>query len=407
MNPPRSEAATHPRLPLLTRRPRGSRLGRLALALLGLATPAPGSAQECAYVGNQAIGTVRILGIPDGGDFGVTTLPDCGFGCQLTDLVVTPALEAIVSQFDGSRLWVVDATGASEPTTIGVASAPTDLVLSPDQSRLYVISFGTSEAAVVDVASRSENDRFALPSQARGLAITPAGNQLVTTSRNQNAVFVLSASDGDVVRSGDVGERPLTVALSPNGERAFVAAEDGTLTVIDVASGDSVDTFTIGELPTAVAVAADGETVYVANRGDDTVSVIDLSERAVSTVAVGREPVALALTTTGLLVVANLQGGELSVIDTGNDNTALSPITAGASPFALAVAPCPARTSACVGDCNDNGVVAINELIVGVNISLRLRDVADCPAFDGNESGAVEIAEIIRAVNNSLGSCPS
>ncbi len=379
-----------------------------ALTLAGIVAATPAWAQEeCAFVGNQIVGTVRILAIPDGQDLGVTPLPDCNGICQLTDLVVSPSLEIFVSQFDGNRLWVVDAQGGSGPAQIGLATTPTDLVFSPDSSAIYVIANATSEAAVLNVANRTETNRFALPSQARGLSITPDGTQLVTTSRNQNSVFVVSSSDGDVLRDGDVGERPFTVALSPTGDRAFAAAEDGTLTVVDVASGDEVDSFTVGELPTAVAVSADGDTVYVANRGDDTVSMIDLGEQNVSTLEVGDEPVALALTSAGHLVVANKQSGTLSVIDTANGNTALTPIQAGVNPSALAIAPCPGRSVACVGDCNANGSVAINELIIGVGISLRMRDTADCPSFDANESGAVEIAELIRAVNNSLDGCPS
>lgn len=59
----------------------------------------------------------------------------------------------------------------------------------------------------------------------------------------------------------------------------------------------------------------------------------------------------------------------------------------------------------CVGDCNGDGVVSINELIVGVNIALGRRPVADCPAFDRDANGAVSIAELVAAVNNALSGC--
>jgi len=62
--------------------------------------------------------------------------------------------------------------------------------------------------------------------------------------------------------------------------------------------------------------------------------------------------------------------------------------------------------SSCVGDCNGDGQVAINELIQGVNISLGSLDVSVCPAMDENGDGQVSINELIRAVNNALGGCP-
>ncbi len=64
-------------------------------------------------------------------------------------------------------------------------------------------------------------------------------------------------------------------------------------------------------------------------------------------------------------------------------------------------------TAACVGDCNRDGEVTINELITGVNIALGNNDVSVCPEFDANDDGEVTINELIMAVNNALGSCPA
>lgn len=60
----------------------------------------------------------------------------------------------------------------------------------------------------------------------------------------------------------------------------------------------------------------------------------------------------------------------------------------------------------CPGDCNGNGLVAINELISGVRISLGEADLAICPEFDTNGNGQVSIAELIQAVNAALDGCP-
>ena len=49
-------------------------------------------------------------------------------------------------------------------------------------------------------------------------------------------------------------------------------------------------------------------------------------------------------------------------------------------------------------------MVAINELILGVNIVLDLQPVDACPAF-ANAEGMVDIAQLIRGVNNALDGC--
>lgn len=59
----------------------------------------------------------------------------------------------------------------------------------------------------------------------------------------------------------------------------------------------------------------------------------------------------------------------------------------------------------CVGDCNGDGAVSINELVTAVNVALGSRSIDDCPNADGNQDGSVGINELIRAVNNALNGC--
>ncbi|MFN8641565.1 MAG: hypothetical protein U0802_07880 [Candidatus Binatia bacterium] len=64
-----------------------------------------------------------------------------------------------------------------------------------------------------------------------------------------------------------------------------------------------------------------------------------------------------------------------------------------------------AGETVCVGDCNGDGMVAINELITGVNIALGATPLSQCPSFDVNGDDMVGINELITAVNNALGTC--
>jgi hypothetical protein len=81
-------------------------------------------------------------------------------------------------------------------------------------------------------------------------------------------------------------------------------------------------------------------------------------------------------------------------------STPTATVTAAATPTAtLPVA------DECVGDCDENDRVDINELITGVNILLGAADITRCPSFDRNDSSGVEINELITAVNASLNDC--
>ena len=61
----------------------------------------------------------------------------------------------------------------------------------------------------------------------------------------------------------------------------------------------------------------------------------------------------------------------------------------------------------CVGDCDDDNEVEINELVIGVNIGLGIEPLSRCSEFDGDGDETLSIDELVRAVAFSLDSCPS
>jgi hypothetical protein len=61
--------------------------------------------------------------------------------------------------------------------------------------------------------------------------------------------------------------------------------------------------------------------------------------------------------------------------------------------------------SACVGDCNDNHQVTVDEILLMVNIALGNGNVMDCEAGDANHNGQITVDEILAAVNKALSGC--
>jgi hypothetical protein len=99
------------------------------------------------------------------------------------------------------------------------------------------------------------------------------------------------------------------------------------------------------------------------------------------------------------LVAADLNGDRLPDLVTANldsDPPTVSTLRNTGTP----------PTPSCVGDCNGDGMVLINELVLGVNIALGSTPVSACPAFDANGNGMVLINELISGVNNALAGLP-
>jgi hypothetical protein len=59
----------------------------------------------------------------------------------------------------------------------------------------------------------------------------------------------------------------------------------------------------------------------------------------------------------------------------------------------------------CAGDCNTDGEVTIDELLIMVNIAQGVASIEDCNAGDANGDGEITIDDILVAVNNALGTC--
>ena len=65
----------------------------------------------------------------------------------------------------------------------------------------------------------------------------------------------------------------------------------------------------------------------------------------------------------------------------------------------------PVQAQTCVGDCDNSGLVAINEIVTCVNIALEAAPVSTCQACDPDSSGTVAINELVLAVNSALSNC--
>jgi len=60
----------------------------------------------------------------------------------------------------------------------------------------------------------------------------------------------------------------------------------------------------------------------------------------------------------------------------------------------------------CTGDCNNDHMVTIEELVTGVNIALGNAEITTCDLFDANDDSRATIEELVAAVAAALNGCP-
>jgi hypothetical protein len=73
--------------------------------------------------------------------------------------------------------------------------------------------------------------------------------------------------------------------------------------------------------------------------------------------------------------------------------------------LALSFLLAPGAEAQCIGDCNGDGQVTVDELIRGTNIALGNAPLENCPSFDRNMDGQVTVDEILAAVDAALEGC--
>jgi len=70
--------------------------------------------------------------------------------------------------------------------------------------------------------------------------------------------------------------------------------------------------------------------------------------------------------------------------------------------------PTPTSTPiSCVGDCNDDGAVTVDEILTVVDIALGNVDISECRPGDADHNGRITVHDILTAVHNALNGCGS
>ncbi len=59
----------------------------------------------------------------------------------------------------------------------------------------------------------------------------------------------------------------------------------------------------------------------------------------------------------------------------------------------------------CVGDCDGNGHVTVDEVVTGVSIALDITDLTRCPAFDCHGTGLVSVDCVLQAMDAAFDDC--
>ena len=269
-----------------------------------------------------------------------------------------------VSNEQSGDISIVDPESRLQIGRIAIGKRPRGLVASPDGKLLYVAVSGSPIAGpgvdestlppadkgadgivVIDLASRKPLRTLRGISDPEQIAVSPDGERLYVASEDTGQLIVIS-KDGKLIAKLAVGGEPEGVAVSPDGEIVLATSEEDHSLAI-VRGGDKprvAQRVIVGERPRNV-IFLSGERVLVPGEMDASLSIVDVGQaRILRTIKFAAEdrPMGVAIHPDGSLFLTTGRGGRLLHVDP-RDEAATKPllgaVVVGSRPWGVALAP--------------------------------------------------------------------
>jgi YVTN family beta-propeller protein len=250
--------------------------------------------RKSVYIANTGSNTVSVLNTDNNTIARTIALPPRS---RPVDLAANPNGRYLYTADGGSnRVSVLDTRAMRVVASVRVGTQPLSVAATPDGNTVYVANSGSGDVSVID--TRTNRVVRAIPTGRfpSAVAVTPDGASLYVTNE-LSGVTIIDAGNGTVAARLPQPS-PFSVAISPNGERAYVTGlGPGTITAIDTPTHRVAATLSVGPYGTdPFTVRATGDAIYVANQGTNTLTVIDQSTfKTTHTIATGNSPYGIAV----------------------------------------------------------------------------------------------------------------
>ena len=156
---------------------------------------------------------------------------------------------------------------------------PTGIAVSADERTIFV-----SEGFGLFAINANHEALFSIPTESQGrIVLSPDERFAYVTEERHDRLVVLDLVARVPVDTISVGQRPIDVAILPNGKKLYVAnADSRDISVIDVDRRENVGDIIIGAVPGEIGITTDGGRAYVTNINRGIVSVLDLNSDQVA-----------------------------------------------------------------------------------------------------------------------------
>lgn len=230
---------------------------------------------------------------------------------------VSSKFHAYVTGTESGQIYVIRLATDEVVETIRVGGNPTEMRITPDGKRLFVLNPGSGAVNVIETASNRIIAEISLGQGVNG--ITPIFmDRVYVTGTNPDLIWVINTQNYEIVMSYTPSTPPQEVTLSQDGKKLFIA--NSQLNTVSIANAESLRAtrqIPVGKFPNSVATSSEGKHLFVTNRYSNNLTVIDVnSEEVIKTIPVGIEPFSsIQLPRQQQLLVANYKSSDLTIIN--------------------------------------------------------------------------------------------
>jgi len=226
-----------------------------------------------------------------------------------------------------TQVEVLDADTFEKVGTIPDTPGVHGIAVAPEFGRGFITA-GKSDAVIIfDLKSLKPVSQVKVGKKPDGILYDPATKQVYAMNGDSDSASVISAADGKLVGTVDLGGNPESAVTDGKGN-VYINLEEKAETVqVDASALKVLHSWSLAPGKTATALAFDGETrrLFAGCRGGQLMVVLDAdSGKVVSTAPIGERVDAAAFDPANKLVFMANGGGTISVYHEGaNDKYSL------------------------------------------------------------------------------------
>jgi YVTN family beta-propeller protein len=240
-----------------------------------------------------------------------------------------------VQNSNSNSISVIDLATNAILRNITVDGTPHNIKLSEDQLTLYILT-SNRDSGTIFMLNTTSNElmKEIIPTEVSVQDIAIFNDTMYASDVLGGKVLVMNVN-GTIIDEIDVGSRPQSMEVRPDGQVLYVTRLGGPISVVDLEQKIVIKEIDSASMPHRLSFTNEGAVLFVVNTGSDTLSVIDSRKHEViKTIPVGDSPGYVALNPDETLAyVTNMESNTVSILDA---DKVVNEIPVGNGPYGIA-----------------------------------------------------------------------